>query len=716
MRVLPMKRLALLALVIPAFLICAAMGGCAVNSGAPSGVIEIPHETVDAAVGSVAPALVRIHVVYANSYDGRRVKRESAGSGAIISADGYVVTNHHVAGDTVRAWVTMADKRELPAELIGTDAMSDIAVLKIVPDNPGDTFPVAHWGDSTSIEVGDAVLAMGSPLALSQSVTQGIVSNTELIMPTVWGDQRFELDGENVGAIVRWIGHDAAIFPGNSGGPLVNLDGEIIGINEISMGLSGAIPANLAREIADQLIADGEVSRAYVGLLLQPLTKQVQHEDGAIISTVLRDSPAAKGGLQSGDRLLAINDEPVLARFAEQLPLVNLAMASLPIDKPATITVRRGGNEMKMQITPIRREKAKTDDIEFREWGLTGRNLTLWNLHDMSRESRDGVLVTSTSAGGPAGAAKPEIQNGDIIAQAGSHTIKNLEDLREATEAITKDQKEPVDTVVTFERGNENYVTVVKVGIRGLPDPGRDVRKAWVPVKTQVLTRELAKTLEMPDQVGVRVVQVYSPQEGEQAPPFQVGDLILKIDGEVVQASEPHHSEVFDTMVRQYKIGSEAEFTILRGGETQNVTMTLPGRPDSMKEMQRYKDVLFEFTVREVNYLDRQKKNWPKNNDPAVVVDDVVIGGWAALGRLQLGDYILEINGQKIESVDALKEIMKGITERRDQYVEIKVHRGTQAVFLEIEPLWKEEAATGVASDWAREYIPHITTVPTFFD
>src|SRR5262249_34536679 len=148
--------------------------------------------------------------------------------------------------------------------------------------------PVAPFGDSDRLKVGDRVLAMGSPRALSQSVTMGIVSNREMTLPrTTFGS--FRLDGEEVGSLVKWIGHDAQIFPGNSGGPLVNLDGQIVGINDISAGLGGAIPGNLAREIADQLIQYGEVKRSWLGLAVQPLLKSSKLDRGVLVSGVLPD-------------------------------------------------------------------------------------------------------------------------------------------------------------------------------------------------------------------------------------------------------------------------------------------------------------------------------------------------------------------------------------------------------------------------------------------
>ena len=233
------------------------------------------HEAIETAVARVKPSLVRIQVVATQYYQGREVKYEASGSGVIITKQGHVITNHHVAGHATRIVCILPSNEEVEAELVGTDALADIAVLKIKSDGKREFTPV-EFGDSSRVQVGDSVLAMGSPLAMSQSVTLGIVSNTKMVMPEAFSTSRFTLDGEDVGSLVRWIGHDADIFPGNSGGPLVNLKGQVIGINEISYGLSGAIPGNLAQNVARQLIEKGSVSRSWLGVEIQPLLKERQ--------------------------------------------------------------------------------------------------------------------------------------------------------------------------------------------------------------------------------------------------------------------------------------------------------------------------------------------------------------------------------------------------------------------------------------------------------
>src|ERR1043166_8470898 len=219
------------------------------SSGADSraDISKNMRPAVDAAIVRVAPALVRIRVVSTSYADGREVKSQAVGSGAIITKEGHVISNHHVAGRAVRIFCTLSDREEIEAELIGTDPLTDICIIQLTPSKPR-VFPTVGFGDSGKLRVGDPVLALGSPMALSQSVTLGIISNLEMVMPRFFGPSgRLRQEGEDVGSLVRWIAHDAQIYGGNSGGPLVNLAGEIVGIKKIRIGLSGAIPGNLAR-------------------------------------------------------------------------------------------------------------------------------------------------------------------------------------------------------------------------------------------------------------------------------------------------------------------------------------------------------------------------------------------------------------------------------------------------------------------------------------
>ena len=398
-------------------------------SGQESRLATAKPGAIETAIAKVVPSLVRIHVVAFAYSDGREVKREASGSGTIITPEGHVLTNHHVAGRTRSIVCTLADREEIPAELVGTDPLSDIAVLKLRPARPR-VFPVAKFGDPSRLKVGDPVLALGSPLALSQSVTMGIVSNTEMIMPGMfWPFNRMTLDGEDVGSIVRWIGHDAAIFGGNSGGPLVNMDGEIVGVNEISMGLAGAIPSDLAREVSTGIIRDGKVRRSWIGLDVQPLLKASTSQRGALVGGAVEGSPAAKAGFAAGDVLIRLGGRDINVRFEEELPLFNQFVMRLPRGQPIAATVLRGSAEKTLSVVAEERESMVARERELPALGITASNLTTWSAKELRRTDRAGVLVRGIRPGGPAAEAKPPLSDDDVIVAIDGKPLPDVEAL-----------------------------------------------------------------------------------------------------------------------------------------------------------------------------------------------------------------------------------------------------------------------------------------------
>jgi serine protease Do len=642
---------------------------------------------IDSAVVKVKPSLVRIHVVEAYYREGRELKFEASGSGVVIRPEGYVVTNHHVAGHAKQIKVVFADKREFQAELTGTDPLTDIAVLKI--DAPeGTVFPVVEFGDSDAVRAGDQVLAMGSPLALSQSVTLGIVSNTEMILPAWmnrWGG--LEQDGEDVGALVRWFGHDASIYGGNSGGPLVNLAGDIIGINEISLGLGGAIPGNLAKSVAESIISEGRVLRAWIGVDVQPRLKSDPAKRGVLVSGVIQGSPAEESGIKAGDLLLSLGGAEVDVQFAEQLPDFNLLVTELPLGQPVAALLERAGEAVAVSLTPTERMPLQPREIELKPWGLTARNISFMMAKERKRDSTDGVLITSVRPGGPVGDAKPSINADDIIVRVGDTPVRNIDELNAATAELTRDATAPVPVLTTYERKRQEFVTVVQVGIKDLEDPGLEVKKAWLPVDTQVLTRDIALLMEKPDLTGFRVTHVYEKSPATEAG-LQVGDIIFAVDGEPMTASAPEHYEELDQWIRQYRVGSEAELDVLRDGEPTRITIELGAAPKVAREMKKFRDENFEFTVRDVTFQDRAQERWEEEQH-GVYVEEVKSGGWAALGLLSVGDLILAIDGTPVRDVDMMKELMDAVTAQQPAVVVFKVMRGIHTRFIDLEPKWE---------------------------
>lgn len=297
---------------------------------------------------AVAPAVANIRSVSASVGANGMMQPNGAGlgSGVVIdSANGYIVTNHHVIRDADMVFIRIGQSGEIPARIIGTDPKTDLAVLKVGAQLNAQ----ASWGDSDKIDIGDWVLAIGSPFALERTVTAGIIS----------AKNRTNLGIVDYDAFEDFIQTDAPINPGNSGGPLINLKGEIIGINTAifsenggNQGIGLAIPARLARRIVDQIIKDGKVTRGFFGIKIQSMTESIAKEfgipegTGALVSLVLPNSPAEKGGLKSGDVITKLNGETIVdsARLRVQI-------ASLEVGSVVEVNYVRDGMPGKCSVT-----------------------------------------------------------------------------------------------------------------------------------------------------------------------------------------------------------------------------------------------------------------------------------------------------------------------------------------------------------------------------
>jgi serine protease Do len=642
---------------------------------------------IEAAVRAVYPALVRIHVVAEEGGAGRMQKGRGSGSGTIISPDGYILTNHHVAGRATRITVRLADRQELRATLVGTDPLADLAILKIEKKdlrNPEAPLPVAKFGDSSSLEVGDTVLAMGSPAGLSQSVTQGIVANTEMIAPG--GAMR--LDGESVGELVRWIGHDAVIFPGNSGGPLVNLKGEIVGVNEVGIGsLGGAIPSNLARKVSDELIASGHVARSWVGLTAQPLLKSSDATAGILVGGVIDGSPAQKAGLKAGDLITKCNDAEIPAsRAAEDVPVFNRILLEAAIGSEITFQGQREGNPMTWKVTSTVREPAQPREKELLSWGITARDLTELNAKELLRDDNKAVLVQSIRPGGSSAASKPSVSPGDLILAVDGKPTANLADLVRVSNEITAEKTEPVPVLVSYEREGRNYLTVVRIGPESDPDKPGLVKKAWIGIDTQVISTELAKALGIPGWKGVRVTQVHPGSSAEKAG-LKTGDLLLRLDGTVIPTSRPEESDVFPSLIRQYKIGTEAALSVRRGTEELVIKVPLDASPEGTAELDSYECETLEFNARDLGQADRVSEKLP-DDFKGVLITAVTPAGWAALGGLSAGDILVSLDGKLVDSIDTLKPILADLEKNLRSPIVLFVRRGITTRYIELEPTW----------------------------
>jgi serine protease Do len=642
---------------------------------------------IDAAVQAVYPALVRIHVVSEEGGGGRMQKGRGTGSGTIISPEGFILTNHHVAGHATRITVRLADRQELRATLVGTDPLADLAVLKIDKKdlrNPETVLPVARFGDSSRLKVGDVVLAMGSPAGLSQSVTQGIVANTEMIAPG--GAMR--LDGEVVGELVRWIGHDAVIFPGNSGGPLVNLNGEIVGVNEVGIGsLGGAIPANLAKKVSDELIATGKVKRSWIGLNAQPLLKSSDAKAGVLVGGLISGSPADTAGLKAGDILTRCNGVEIAAsRAPEDIPLFNRMLLESPVGSDIALEGVRDGQPLTWKVTTTQREPAEPREKELLSWGMTARDLTDLAAKELLRTDSDAVVVQSLRPGGAAAASKPAIAGGDLILSVDGKPTPDLAALVAVSQEITTGKTEPVPVLVSYEHAGRNYLTVVKIG----PEPDADnpgiAKKAWIGIDTQVISDDLATALGIAGSKGVRITRVHPGTQAEKAG-LQTGDLLLKLDGKVIPASRPEEADVFETLIRQYRIGTEVTLSIRRNKQDEQVKVSLESGHEGTSELASHECKTLEFNARDLGQEDRVAKKLP-DDFKGVLVSAITSAGWAALGGLATGDILISIDGKAVDSIEILKSVLADLEKNARSPIVMFVRRGITSRYIELEPTW----------------------------
>ncbi|MBL9122840.1 MAG: PDZ domain-containing protein [Planctomycetaceae bacterium] len=655
---------------------------------------EVNPEVIPPAVERVLPAIVRIHVVTTDAGDGRMRKQQVSGSGVIISPDGYVVTNHHVARKATKIVCRMTNREELDAKLIGTDPLSDIAVLQLdlsQRKNPGEPLPVAQWGNSDLLRVGNVVYAMGSPAGLSQSVTTGIVSNTSMILPTASWAGRFTLDGEEVGQLVRWIGHDAQIFGGNSGGPLVNESGQVIGINELGIGsIGGAIPGNLARAVAEQFIEHGQVQRSWVGLEVQPRLKESPVAKGILVSGVLPDSPAAKAGIVAGDVITSFDGQAVDCATLEELPLFNQLVLATPVGKAVPVEVIHDGEAKKLELTTEVRGSARSNESEFKYWGFTGEDFTRISALEAQRTERSGVRVNGLRPGGPVAEAKPPLVPGDVIVDVAGTPIRDTAQLRTLTDELTQGKTERVPLLVAFERDTRKYLTVVSVGPESAEHNPPQAKKAWLPVAVQALTRELAQALGLGNQGGVRVTQVYPNKSAEMAG-VKTGDIIVKLDGEPIEVSRPEDVEVFQNLIRRFRIGKEVKLGLIRDKQPLEVTVALEPSPTPPAELKHYKDADFEFTARNLSLQDKVVRRLAPDAT-GVMIERVENAGWADLAHLAAGDIVLSVDREPTPNVDALEKVLAAAKQARTARLSFFVKRGIHTLFLEFEPTWELEA------------------------
>jgi serine protease Do len=373
-------------------------------------------------------------------------RQQGLGSGVIVSKDGYILTNYHVVHGADEIEVKTSDKRTFQASIVGVDSLSDVAVIKI--KGPVQDLTVAYLGDSDKLRVGEWVMAIGNPFALTSTVTQGIVSALG------------RRDDKNPTQYQNYIQTDAAINPGNSGGALVNLDGELIGINTMIyttsggfMGIGMAIPISMARRVMEEIIYNGKVTRGWLGVQIQDINEAMRGalglgaRKGVLIADVFKDQPADKAGIRRGDVVLSVDGKPVETSNDLKNTVANIAPGT-----KTPVVVFRNGKEVTLTVVLNERNEASVNKLgapgkekeaeggseSGQQLGLSVSNITneLRQQYNLP-EGASGVVVTEVDQASQA--AGEGVQPGDVVQEVNRQQVASVKDFAKAAKAIKKD-------------------------------------------------------------------------------------------------------------------------------------------------------------------------------------------------------------------------------------------------------------------------------------
>lgn len=652
------------------------------NTGADSASIA-------AARDRVLPVVVSILAVSQNYRQGEPVLNVSSGSGTVVSPQGHIATNAHVTRNGRSFRVIFGDGRELPASLVGTDTLSDLAVLKIDTPRP-ETFHYAQFADTLDLHAGDTVLAMGAPWGLSNSMSAGVVNNPQRLLVSLFDDEAEYEDSlgedEPTGRYYAWIQHDAAIAPGNSGGPLVDLRGRIVGVNTRGMisggDLAFAIPGPEAGRVVRELIAKGHVERVNLGFRLRSL-KGTAYDNGVLVNSVERGSAPEKAGLRAGDRVLAINGEAIDARQPVDVPAVQRRIAELPVDSKVRLQVVRDGTPREIVLQAEAQPRERGDEAGFVPLGVSVSELTPSMGRRRNLDARTGLLITGIRPGGPAAIARPELRSGDVLRRVGGRDVDSLADLNAAVPPSSA--KKPL--LVEYEsNGQQRIAVLTPVFGDEAHTPLPELAKAWVGVEVQPVTASLAKEFGLASP-GFRITRIY-PGSPLAAAGARIGDLLVAVDGEPLKPANDSSAEGFDQRIRDIDPGAKATIAALRDGKPRDFAVQLVDSPVETSGLRTLAVTRLRAQLRELGFYDRVAAKLP-GDARGVIVDGVESGGAAGLAHLRRGDVIVRLGAHDVDTPAQLSRALDAeLAASGDELIPLQVIRGGDVRILYLERYW----------------------------
>ena len=675
------RRVAILVLAL-AFVAPAALAEQAVPQSADASRIA-------AARDRVLPVVVSILTVRQEFRQGEPSLSVSSGSGTVVSAQGHIATNAHVTQNGKSFRVVFANGRELPARLVGTDTLSDLAVLQVQPPKP-ETFAYAEFTRELDLQPGDTVLAMGAPWGLSNSMSAGVVNNPRRLLVSLFDDEAEYEDSlsedEPTGRYYAWIQHDASIAPGNSGGPLVDLNGRIVGVNTRGMIVGGdlafAIPGSEAGRIVNTLIAKGRVERVALGVRLRSL-KGTPYTRGVLVNSIERDSPPEEAGVRAGDRILSLNGEPVTALQPVDVPQVQQAIAELPIGSKVKLRIDRGGKQLDIVLDARPQPPERGKEKALAAYGLSAVPLTEAMGRRRNLDTESGVLVTGVRPGGPAAVARPEINPGTVITAVDGKPVASMDDmLRHATAA-----GEDKHLVLQLETNGQQRLSLLKPVFGDQSrEPLPELPKSWVGVEVQPLTASLAKEIGLASG-GFRISRL-DPGSPLAKAGARVGDLLVAIDGDPLKPANDVSAEDFDQRVHDHDVGSKARFSALRDGKPRDFDIVLSPSPVDTSGLRTLANSRLRAQLRELGFYDRVGLRLPSTTR-GVFIDGVESGGAAGLAHLRRGDVITRVGGQAVASPTELSQALEAaLASGSDDLIALEAIRGNQTRILFLERYW----------------------------